>query len=189
MQSGDAPRTWEALLDPKWKDGKLGVSDATYYFALFTKIWGEQKTTEYVKNLAKQRPFLGRLAELTTRLQLGEILIATMLSESTLHSAKSRGAPIAFAPVEPVLVSTTNIGVLKGAAHPNAAVLFTAFNLSPEGQELWEQYRGHTSAFIPGTRTHNFLKGKKVVFMEGQDPAVVERLATEYSKIFGFATQ
>jgi iron(III) transport system substrate-binding protein len=170
VQSKDVPRSWEALLDPKWKDGKLGVSDATYYFALFTKAWGEQKTTEYVKSLAKQRPFLGRLAELTTRLQLGEILIATIN-------------------MDPILVSTTNIGVLKGAAHPNAAVLFTAFNLSPEGQDLWEQYRGHTSAFIPGTRTYNFLKGKKVVFMEGQDPALVERLANEYSRIFGFATQ
>jgi iron(III) transport system substrate-binding protein len=190
LNTKDVPHSWEALLEPKWKDGKLGVSDATYYFALFATIWGEEKTTEYVKGLAKQRPVLGRLAELTTRLQLGEILLATMLSESTVHTAKKRGAPLAFADqIEPVLVSTTNLGVLKGAAHPNAAILFTAFNLSPEAQTIWEEYRGHTSAFIPGTRTFNFLKGKKIVFMEGQDPAQVEKLATEYSKILGFTTQ
>lgn len=183
----DVPRSWEDLLDPKWKDGKLGVSDATYYFALFARLWGEERTTDYVKSLAKQRPVLGRLAELSTRLQLGEILIAAMLSESTVHTVKRKGAPIAFAErVEPVLVSTTNIGVLKGAAHSNAAILFTIFNLSPEAQDIWEEYRGHTSAFVQGTRTHNFLKGKNVVFMEGQDPNLVDRLANQYSKILGF---
>jgi iron(III) transport system substrate-binding protein len=184
----DTPRSWEDLLDPKWKDGKLGVSDATYYFSLFAAgPWGEAKTSEYVRGLAKQRPFLGRLAELSIRLELGEILVAVMLSETTVHAAKTKGAPIAFAEkVEPVLVSTTNIGVLKGAPHPNAALLFTTFNLSPEAQEIWEQYRGHTSAFVPGTRTYNFLKGKRVVFMEGQDPKMVDKLANEYSKILGF---
>ncbi len=188
LATKDAPKSWEDLLDPKWKDGKLGVSDATYYFSLFAAgPWGEGKTTEYVKGLARQRPFLGRLAELSIRLELGEISIAVMLSESTVYTAKAKGAPIAFAEkVEPVLVSTTNIGVLKGAPHPSAALLFTAFNLSPEAQEIWEKYRGHTSAFVPGTRTYNFLKGKQVVFMEGQDPKMVDKLANEYSKILGF---
>jgi iron(III) transport system substrate-binding protein len=188
VAANDAPKSWEDLLDPKWRDGKLGVSDATYYFSMFAAgPWGETKTTEYVRGLARQRPFLGRLAELSIRLELGEISMAVMLSESTVHTAKSKGAPIAFADkIEPVLVSTTNIGVIKGAPHPNAALLFTAFNLSPEVQDIWEKYRGHTSAFVPGTRTYNFLKGKRVIFMEGQDPKMVDKLANEYSRILGF---
>lgn len=188
VASKDVPRSWEDLLDPKWKDGKLGVADATYYFTLFAAgPWGEEKTTEYVRGLARQRPFLGRLAELSIRLQLGEILVAAMLAESTVHSAKLKGAPIAFAErVTPVLVTTTNIGVVKGAVHPNAAHLFAAFNVSPEAQELWDKYRGNSSALIPGTRTNKFLKGKEVVFQEGQDPKLVERLSNEYSRILGF---
>lgn len=184
----DVPKSWEDLLDSRWKDGKLGVSDATYYFTMFAAgPWGEGKTTEYVKGLARQRPFLGRLAELATRLQLGEILVAAMLAESTVHTAKSKGAPIAFAEgVEPVLVTTTSIGVLKGAAHPNAALLFNIFNVSPEAQAIWEKYRGTSSAFVSGTRTNKFLKGKQTIFQGPLEPGVVERLSNEYSKILGF---
>jgi iron(III) transport system substrate-binding protein len=184
----DVPKHWEDLLDPKWKDGKLGVSDATYYFTIFAAgPWGEGKTIEYVRSLARQRPFLGRLAELATRLQLGEILVANMLAESTVHTAKSKGAPIAFAEgVEPVLVTTTSIGVLKAAAHPNAALLFNIFNLSPEAQAIWEKYRGTSSAFVSGTRINKFLKGKQTLFQGPQDPGSVERLSNEYSKILGF---
>jgi iron(III) transport system substrate-binding protein len=188
LSSKDIPKSWEDLLDPKWRDGKLGVADTTYYFASFaTGAWGENKTTEFVRGLARQRPFLGRLAELSTRLELGEILVAAMLAESTVHNATSKGAPISFAEdVQPVLVSVTNIGVLKGAAHPNVAYLFSAFMVSPEAQSLWGKYFGGTSALIPGTKTNKFLKGKQVVFQGGQDPALIERLSNEYSKVLGF---
>jgi spermidine/putrescine-binding protein len=71
LPAKDVPRTWENLLDPNWQDGKLGVSDATYYFSfLAAGPWGEKKTTDFVTGLAAQNPFIGRLAELYTRLQL-----------------------------------------------------------------------------------------------------------------------
>jgi ABC-type Fe3+ transport system substrate-binding protein len=184
----DVPTKWEDLLNPKWKDGKLGVPDATYYFALLAVgPWGERKTTEYIRGLATQRPFLGRGAELYTRLQLGEIVVAALMFESLIHRARQGGAPVVFAEgVEPIIVSTNNIAVLKGAAHPNAAALFAAFMTSPEAQTIWDKYYGLTSAFIPGTRTYNFMRGKKAVYMGGQNPKVVERLSNEYSKILGF---
>jgi iron(III) transport system substrate-binding protein len=183
----DVPRSWDDLLDPKWRNGKLGVADSTHYFTLLAAgPWGETKTMDYVKSLAKQRPFLGRQSEIYTRLQLGEVLVSGPMFEAFSYRAKTSGAPIAFAEnVEPVLVSTTNIAVLKGAAHPNAARLFLAFMVTPEVQQLWEKFSGMTSALIPGTKTYNFLQGKQVAFM-GQDPEAVERLSNEYSKLLGF---
>jgi iron(III) transport system substrate-binding protein len=188
LAAKDVPRNWESLLEPKWKDGKLGVSDATYYFSfLAAGPWGEKKTTDYVKGLAGQSPFIGRLAELYTRLQLGEILVAAMLTESFIHSAKVSGANVVFSDaVEPIVMSTTNVGVLKRAAHPNGAHLFAIFMGSAEAQTIWDKYIGQTSAFVPGTRTNHFVRGKKTVFMGGQDPQFVERLANEYSRILGF---
>jgi iron(III) transport system substrate-binding protein len=184
----DVPKTWDSLLDSKWSNGKLGVADTTYYFAPFAVgPWGEAKTTEFVSKLAAQRPILGRLTELAVRLQLGEILIATMLAESTVHNANSRGVPVVFAEqVEPVLVTVTGIGALKGANHPNVARLFASFMGSAEAQNLWEKYYGGSSAFLPGTKTYRFLKGKQVVHQGGQDPANIQRLSSLYSKILGF---
>jgi iron(III) transport system substrate-binding protein len=184
----DAPKSWEDLLDPRWKDGKLGVSDATYLFALLAAgPWGEEKTTNYVRNVAKLRPFLGRMAEVYTRLELREILVASMLPDNFTHRAKMAGAPIVHAEnVDPVLILPYNVGVLKGAAHPNVAHLFTLFMVTPEAQNVWGKYSGQTSAFVTGTRTYNFVKGKQTVFMGGQQQGVVERLSNEYSKILGF---
>jgi iron(III) transport system substrate-binding protein len=187
LAAKDVPKTWDDLLAPKFKEGKLGVPDSTYYFALLALgPWGEKKTLDFVRGLANQLPFLGRLAELSTRLQLGEILVAAMLADSAVNAARVKGAPIVFAEVEPVILSTDNMGVLKGAAHPNGAHLFTIFNVSSEAQNIWEKHRGSTSAHVPGTRINKFMKGKEAVFMGGQDPARVEALANEYSKILGF---
>jgi iron(III) transport system substrate-binding protein len=56
----DVPKRWEDLLDPKWKGGKLGMSTTTHHLArLAAGAWGEQKTTEFVKALAKQDLVLG----------------------------------------------------------------------------------------------------------------------------------
>src|SRR5581483_6919379 len=57
----DAPKTWEDLLNPKWK-GKIGVSSATHHMArLAAGPWGEEKATHFVKALTKQDLILGRL--------------------------------------------------------------------------------------------------------------------------------
>ena len=186
----DVPGRWEDLLDPRWKDGKLGVSSATHHFArLAAGPWGEKKTTEFVRGLARQRPFLGRLAELSTRLQLGEVLIAGTLSSDMIHNATKKGAPLAHAAkVEPVLMLGYNAGVLKGARHPNTAHLFAAFMATSEAQEIWEKHRGESSVFVPGTRSYEFAKGKQILLMRPEDAELVDRLANDYSKLLGFVT-
>jgi ABC-type Fe3+ transport system substrate-binding protein len=113
------------------------MSTATHHLARLATAWGEKKTTEYVKALAKQQPSLGRLGDTYTRLQLGEILVAVTLTDDFIHRAKVTGAPLAFAEVvEPVISPAYNTGVLKGARHPNSAHLFAAFFTTPEAQEL-----------------------------------------------------
>ncbi len=183
----DVPKTWEDLLSPKWKDGKLGMSTATHHLARLASAWGEKKTTEYVQGLAKQQPFLGELGTIYTRLQLGETLLAITMTDSFIHTAQTTGAPIVHAEgITPVISPAYNAGVLKGAQHPNAAHLFAVFLTTPEAQALWEKYGGQTSAFVPGTRAHKYAQGKKVLYMAQDEAEMVDRLAREYSKILGF---
>jgi ABC-type Fe3+ transport system substrate-binding protein len=184
----EVPKTWDELLDPKWKDGKLGIFDARYFALLAAGPWGEKKTTEYVRALAKQRPFLGRLAEVYTRLSLGEVSVAPIFPDLFLRRAKITGAPIAFADrVQPVFILTYNIAALKGAAHPNLAHLFSAFTVTPEAQTVIEKHMGQSSAFIPGTGTFNFVKGKgELLFLRAVDPKLIEKWSDEYNKVLGF---
>lgn len=184
----DVPTTWEDMLDPKWKDGKLGIFDARYFALLAVGPWGEKKATEYVKGLARQRPSLGRFSEMYARLELGEILVAPIFTDGFVQRAKITGAPIAFADkVEPVLLVPANIAVLKGVPHPNTARLFIAFLVSPEAQVIWHKYRGQSSVLVAGTEAYNFVKGKKeVFFLHARNVELYEKLSSDYNKLLGF---
>ena len=187
LPAKDVPKKWEDLLDPKWKGGKLGVTVATHHLARLAAAWGEEKTTKFVKALAQQEPSLGRLGEVYNRLQLGEILVAVTLTDSYIFTAKKTGAPIVHdEQVQPVISPAYHAGVLKGARHPHVAHLLVAFLTSPEAQTIWEKYGGQTSAFIPGTKTYQYVQGKQVLYMDKDQAQMVDRLAREYGKILGF---
>ncbi len=184
----DVPKRWEDLLDPKWKGGKLGMANTTHHLArLAAGPWGEAKTGEYVRALAKQELILGILGNLYTRLQTGEILVMVTITDSYINTAKKTGAPIVFAEgIEPVISPAYHAGVPKGAAHPNLGFLFAAFLTTPAAQEIWERYNGQSSAFIPGTPAYKYAQGKQMVYMSQNQAALVDKLSVEYGKILGF---
>lgn len=188
LPAKDVPKSWEDLLDPKWKGGKLGVINSTHHWArLAAGPWSEEKTTDFVKKLAAHQPTLSRAGEMAQRLILGEVLISATLQDSQLHRAKETGAPLVFAEeVQPVISPEYHVGVLKGAPHPNVGHLFVAFMTSPEAQELWEKYTGHSSAHVKGTKAYKYAQGKQVVFMKQAQAKLVDKLARQYGNILGF---
>jgi ABC-type Fe3+ transport system substrate-binding protein len=188
LPAHDVPKRWEDLLDAKWKGGKLGVSTATHHLSrLAVGLWGEAKASEFVRAVAKQDPILGSLANLYTRLQIGEILLAVTFVDSFISQAKKDGVPIVFAEcLDPVISPTYNAGVPKGASHPNVGHLFTVFLTSLEAQGLWEKFNGQTSALIPGTTAYKYAQGKRLLQMNQNQAQTVDRLAREYGKILGF---
>ncbi|HLC27455.1 MAG TPA: ABC transporter substrate-binding protein [bacterium] len=160
----DVPKSWEDFLDPKWK-GKI---QAPVYIdgwtTLWGQMWGEEKTTEYLKKLQGQNPVLGRFTEIQTRLASGEYPVAIVQLAPFVIEAQQKGAPVAFATeVKPALVMMNLMSVVKKARHPNAAKLFTAFVLTPEGQEVWWTYGKRSSLYVKGSDAEKFSRGKQLL--------------------------
>jgi iron(III) transport system substrate-binding protein len=187
LAAHDVPKRWEDLLDPKWKGRKIGIPTATGQMDYLAIRWGEQKFIQFATELAKQEPIPGRLGELYTRLQIGEILIASTLIDSFVNLAEKTKAPIAQAQIQPVVAPAYHAGVLKGSANPNAGHLFVAFLVTPEAQSIWEKHGGESSAFIAGTKMHRYVQGKDVIYLTQKDVQMVNRVTAAMTKIFGFS--
>ena len=157
VKRSELPATYEGFLDPKWK-GRLGIeaTDSEWMGALLHE-WGEAKATDFMKKLAQQDPSLRKghvlLAQLVAS---GEIPVALTAYQANVLSLKKKGAPIDFVPVQPVVARPQGIGVAKEAPHPNAALLFVDFVLSPEGQKLYESMGRVPSSMKVRSELNNF---------------------------------
>src|SRR6266542_4410694 len=138
VRKQDLPRSYDGLLDPKWK-GQLGLEDAAYvWFVNLLKIKGESQGIEFMKKLARQNVSLRSGTTLLTNLVVaGEIPLVIDIYAYTVDRAKKSGAPIDFHVVEPAIVHTITGGISKNAPHPNAAKLFMDYLLSEEGQRTY----------------------------------------------------
>jgi iron(III) transport system substrate-binding protein len=139
VQRSQIPATYEGFADPKWK-GRIAVeaTDAEW-MATLVKTWGTAKGMDYVRKLAALKPDVRQGHVLLASLvAAGDVQIGLTAYNSNVLPLKRKGAPIDFVPVQPVVARPQGIGVARNAPHPNAALLFTDFVLSPEGQRLFE---------------------------------------------------
>ena len=146
VPKNDLPRSYDDLLDPKWK-GKLGVEDAAYvWFVNLLKMKGEKQGIEYMRRLARQDVSLRASTTLLTNLvAAGEIPIAIDLYADDVERTKKAGAPLDWVAFDPMIVHTIAGGINKNAPHPNASKLFMDFLLSEEGQRIYLSYNVHTT--------------------------------------------
>jgi iron(III) transport system substrate-binding protein len=187
VAAADAPRTWDDLLEPRWKD-RIGVSSANHQWARLSQAWGDERTTRFVERLAAQNPRLGSLADLNQRLQLGEIHVVATMIDNLIKVSRERGAPVEWAEaVQPVIAQSLVAGPLKGAANPNAALLFAGFLASKEGQELWQEFQGQSSVFVEGSAYWQFVQGKEyVVLQEDFMEKELEARTAKYGRMLGY---
>lgn len=132
-----APKSWDDLLDPRWK-GKIALDDEMFsWYAAMSVAWGRERAQRYMRALARQ----------DIQLRSGQTLIAQLMGAGEFHLGmvlahriermKRQGAPVDWVTtLDPITVSLHPIALAAKAPHPNAAKLFIDYLLSKEGQQL-----------------------------------------------------
>jgi iron(III) transport system substrate-binding protein len=136
-----APKSWQDLLDPKWK-GKFGMDDEEYeWYAGMMEAWGEEKAKSFMRSLAKQdiqwRKGHNLLAQL---LVAGEFPLA-MSYAHRVDQQKKKGAPVEWVKTtDPIIVALHPTGIGSRSEHSSAAKVFIDYMLSLEGQKLIQSF-------------------------------------------------
>jgi iron(III) transport system substrate-binding protein len=164
VKPGEAPKSYEDLLQPRWKNRLLLDSDAHDWFAGIIDLMGESKAAAYLRRLVTENGLtLKRNHSLLTQLTAaGE---HDLLIDGYIHNAveyKNKRAPIDFVFTNPTIVKPPSvIAITARSTHPHSAALLLDYMLSKETQELMAQKQGRwtTRADVkwltePGTEIH-----------------------------------
>ncbi|HTN70904.1 MAG TPA: extracellular solute-binding protein [Methylomirabilota bacterium] len=142
VKKEEVPKSYEQLLDPRWKGGKISIDDSAYgLLAGLIHAWGKEEAVAYFKKLAEQEPVVMRGN--TNRVQLamaGEYPLIIAYAP-TIQRELRRGIPWIGVPLEPVPVQVNPPMLAAKAPHLNAAKLFIDFLLSKEGQKMLVGFR------------------------------------------------
>ncbi len=143
IPSNEAPKSYEDLLNPKWK-GKLGLESQEYqWFFHLLKIMGKEKGLEFMRRLAQQDLQLRDGHSLLLQLTIaGELPICVVLYSNEIEfQRRTKGIPVDWVRFKgPTITAFNAISIPANVPHPNTAKLFIDFSLSKEGQELLTKF-------------------------------------------------
>jgi iron(III) transport system substrate-binding protein len=146
----ELPRTYEELLDPKWK-GRLAIEADDYgWFGTLSALLGEQRTHELFTKIVATNGLSVRKGHslLANLVASGEIALGLTTYSWTPDQLKQKGAPIDVHPIAPMIAQFSTVAVTKKARHPYTALLFYDYLLD-EGQKVLGDLK-----FVPASRSY-----------------------------------
>ncbi|MGE5217981.1 MAG: ABC transporter substrate-binding protein [Chloroflexota bacterium] len=144
VKASELPKTYEDLLDPRWKGQMMWStsrgSGAPQFIGNIFLTMGKEAGKAYLQKL-KQQDIAKSTASARQILDLviaGEYPMAIQIFNHHAYISKKAGAPVDWQPLEPVTATINSIGLAKNAPHPHAAMLFLDFVLSKKGQKVFQ---------------------------------------------------
>jgi iron(III) transport system substrate-binding protein len=134
IKPAEAPKSYEDLLNPKWK-GRLSLDPADQdLFGALLLHWGKDKTLSYFRNLAKLDPrMVSGHTQQANLVGAGEIHMAPWLYGYRPLQLKDEGAPVETLLFDPVLSNPAYLLLTKNSPHPHAAALLIDWALAADG--------------------------------------------------------
>jgi iron(III) transport system substrate-binding protein len=148
IKKEDLPRSYDDLLDPKWK-GQLGIEANNHaWFGTLMAELGEERGRRLFDQILLTNGMSARKGHsvLANLVASGDIPLGLTVYSWIPEQLKKKGAPIENWPIGPVLAQPSTIAIHKRAPNPASALLFYDFLLG-EGQRVLAD-----ASFVPASR-------------------------------------
>ncbi len=148
VKRGEEPKGFEDLANPKWKGSLMGEPrDYQLLLGLAkAKYKSDDKAVDLVKRIAlNQVEFHRGHSQLIEFLVAGQRPVCFTCYAHQFPPRMKKGAPIVPLLTEGVGEIGGSVGILKGAPHPNTALLWARWVASEEGQRVYAR-AGETPA-------------------------------------------
>jgi iron(III) transport system substrate-binding protein len=145
VAAADAPKTYDDLLNPKWK-GKMALP-GTSTLANWIGAVLKEKDVGFLRKLGQQDI---RIYEVSARAVAnlvisGEVPLSPAIFNSHVANSRKHGGHIAWRALGGVYPTTDGAVIAAHAPHPFSAMLFIDFVLSKDGQKIFQNL-GYSSA-------------------------------------------
>jgi len=184
----ELPRTWNDLLDPKWK-GRMVSEDFLFprLMGFLALEWGEERTEKWGRAMLDAQKLLVVNSPRESFLKTGERVLAVGDSVNQTFQYSDNGVPTGYTVLDLVPAVQFTVAVMKDAPHPNAARLLAAWLATDEGLAVREKLvhgfsirPGSTSALADDIRR----AGAKVIL---EDLSTMAQRAAYYKKFSALA--
>jgi iron(III) transport system substrate-binding protein len=180
VNKADLPKTYQDLLNPKWK-GMLGIEagDSDWFAAAVSTVGSDDKGIKLFHDIATTNGISIRKGHtlLQNLVAAGEVPMALTMYNYMPPAVMKKGAPVDWFVIEPAIARANAIGIARHAPHPAAALLFYDYLLSPDGQKILTSLD-----YVPANSTvPSPLKNTKIKL---EDPVVTLDQMAKWSKIY-----
>jgi ABC-type Fe3+ transport system substrate-binding protein len=142
IKPAEAPKTFDELLDPKWKGKMVGTNSGEtgmpFLITYLRKTWGDQRTETWLQKMSKQDVKISgsSIRNVLDLVAAGEY---PMLINGAMHhvgQSRASGAPVDATMVDPVLARNGYIVMLNTSPHPASSMLLIDFLLDDTAQNI-----------------------------------------------------
>lgn len=179
----DLPKSWDDLLDPKWR-GKMVAQDFLFprLMGFLAIAWGEERTAKWGRAMINDQKLLITNAPRESFLKTGERVLSIGDAVSQSFQYTENGVPTGYTIFDIVPAVQFMFSAMKNAPHPNAARLLIAWMASDEGMAAREK-AVFGASIRPGSKSplaQQVAQSKARVILE--DLATMDQRADYYKK-------
>jgi len=153
VKDSDAPRTWDDLLDPKWKR-RMVSQDFLFprLMGFLSLAWGEARAEKWGRAMINEQQLLVVNSPREGFLKTGERVLAVGDAVNQAFQYTESGVPTGYTVLDVVPAVQFMVSPMKASPHPNAARLLTAWLATDEGLALREKIV-HGFSIRPGSKS------------------------------------